>query len=105
MSEIDSTPIYVGAGLEGVPAWLRGQAAACSEELSRLRSQLAPLEASWQQSSAAAYYQIMQENWNTAARGLFDPEVGVLGRIARAMETNVVNYAEGEGANIRTWRH
>jgi uncharacterized protein YukE len=104
MSEIDSTPIYVGAGLAGVGAWLNGQASTCAAELADLRARLAPLQDAWMQSQAADYYQGLQQNWNIAAEGLFGPE-GVLGQIAQAMNVNWGNYAEAEWANIRTWQH
>ncbi|MCP2263274.1 WXG100 family type VII secretion target [Promicromonospora thailandica] len=104
MSDIDGTTIRVGGDLAAAGSWLNQRADICSEELARLRGQLAPLQESWTESQAAEYYQALQQQWNVAADGLFGPE-GVLGQIAQAMNVNWGNYSEAEWANTRSWQH
>jgi uncharacterized protein YukE len=104
MANIDGTPIYVAADLEGAGAWLNTQATTCADDLSRLKAQLAPLADAWTASKAADYYQGLQQEWNIAAEGLFGPD-GVLGRIAQTMNVNWGNYSDAEWSNIRTWQH
>jgi uncharacterized protein YukE len=104
MPDIDGTPIYVGADLQNAGTWLNSEAATCSEELARLKAQLAPLQEAWTLSQAADYYQGLQQEWNIAAEGLFGPD-GVLGQIAQAMNVNWGNYSDAEWSNIRTWQH
>jgi uncharacterized protein YukE len=104
MPDIDGTPIYVSTELGNAGAWLNTQATTCSEDLSRLKAQLAPLADAWTQSKAADYYQGLQQEWNIAAEGLFGPD-GVLGQIAHAMNVNWGNYSDAEWSNIQTWQH
>lgn len=104
MADIDGTPIYVANELSGAGAWLNTQATTCSDDLARLKAQLAPLAEAWTQSQAAGYYQGLQQEWNIAAEGLFGPD-GVLGQIAHAMNVNWGNYSDAEWSNIKTWQH
>ncbi|MCO6004195.1 hypothetical protein NE236_04315 [Actinoallomurus purpureus] len=104
MDGIDHSQMFVSAGLEGAGAWMNNQAAHCSDELARLKAQLAPLQEAWTLSKAADYYQGLQQEWNIAAEGLFGP-AGVLGQIAHAMNVNWGNYSDAEWSNIRTWQH
>lgn len=102
MAISDSTPIAVPADLEGAGAYINGMASAISDELSSLWNQLSPLQGTWT-GSAATYYQGLQEEWNTAAAGLFAPD-GVLGQIANAMNVNWGNYSDAEADNTKTWQ-
>lgn len=104
MANVDGTPIYVGEGLSAAGTWLNSEAQKAAGELERLKSQLAPLAEAWNHSTAADYYQGLQNEWNIAAEGLFGPD-GVLGRIAHVMHVNWGNYSDAEWANIRTWQH
>jgi len=104
MANIDGTPIYVAAELEGAGTWLNTQATNCADDLARLKAQLAPLADAWTLSKASDYYQGLQQEWNIAAEGLFGPD-GVLGRIAQAMNVNWGNYSDAEWSNIQTWQH
>lgn len=104
MADIDGTPIYVGADLQNAGTWLNAQADSCAEDLARLKAQLAPLVEAWTLSTAADYYQGLQQEWNIAADGLFGPD-GVLGQIAKAMHVNWGNYTDAEWSNIKTWQH
>lgn len=104
MANIDGTPIFVAEGLSAAGPWLNSQAAICTDDLSALRAQLAPLAEAWTMSQAATYYQGLQQEWNIAAEGLFGPE-GVLGQIAHAMNVNWGNYSNAEWSNISTWKH
>nr|WP_202447252.1 WXG100 family type VII secretion target [Streptomyces sp. SID5468] len=73
-------------------------------ELHQLIVKLQPLAETWINSQASSYYEGLQQEWNTAAEGLFGPD-GVLGQIAVAMNVNFQNYSEAEWANMRTWAH
>lgn len=104
MANIDDTPIHVGEDLGAAGAHMRAVAGHIEGELQQLRNKLQPLVESWRNSKAAAYYEEMQTEWNTASEGLFG-EDGVLGRIAHVMDVNWGNYCDGEWANIKTWQH
>jgi WXG100 family type VII secretion target len=102
MSFNDGTPIAVPTDLEGAGTYINGQASAIADELAALARQLAPLEGTWT-GQAAVYYEGLQQEWNTAAEGLFAPD-GVLGQIAHAMNVNWGNYSDAESSNVRTWQ-
>jgi WXG100 family type VII secretion target len=102
MSFSDATPIAVPTDLEGAGAYLNGMAATISEELSALWNQLSPLQSTWT-GSAATYYAGLQQEWDTAAAGLFAPD-GVLGQVAHAMNVNWGNYSNAEADNTKTWQ-
>ncbi|WP_405883132.1 WXG100 family type VII secretion target [Streptomyces sp. NBC_01136] len=103
MSGIEGTPIKVPLDLEAAGATINAKAQTITEELHALWSKLQPLEATWM-GQAHAYYDGLQQEWNTAAAGLFAPE-GVLGQIASAMHVTWGNYADSEAANSATWKH
>jgi WXG100 family type VII secretion target len=99
----DATPIAVPVDLEGAGTHLNNVAAAISGELEALwMNKLEPLQSTWT-GRAATYYQGLQQEWNTAAAGLFAPD-GVLGQIARAMNVNWGNYSYAEADNTQTWQ-
>jgi uncharacterized protein YukE len=104
MADIDGTEIYVGEGLGAAGNKINGHAAHMAGELENLKRKLQPLVESWRQSTAATYYQDMQNEWSIAAEGLFGPD-GVLGQIAHTMNVNWGNYTDAEWSNIQTWRH
>lgn len=99
----ESVPILVRQELEGVGAYLNGQAADISEELSQLAAYINQLPEVWS-GSASTYYQGLQTEWNIAAEGLFGPD-GVLGEISQAMNVTWGNYSDAEWSNTRTWQH
>lgn len=100
----DTTPILVEAELAEVGPRIYASAEEIIGELQRLVQLLVPLQETWTTSEAAADYEIMQQEWNTAANGLFGPD-GVLGNVAAVMNINFTNYSDAEFANISTWRH
>jgi uncharacterized protein YukE len=102
MANIDESLIAVPLDLEGAGAYLNAQAQQMADELAKLWSQLEPLSI-WT-GKAKTYYEGLQQEWNTAAAGLFAPD-GVLGQIANAMHTTWGNYSEAEASNARTWQH
>jgi WXG100 family type VII secretion target len=100
---VDSTPIAVQLdSLEEVQYWMNYRASLITEKLSALAAQLDPLQATWS-GQTATYYQGLQQEWDTAAAGLFGPD-GVLGDIARAMHIVWNNYSTAEWDNSRTWQ-
>jgi uncharacterized protein YukE len=103
MADVDGTRLYVGEGLAAAGDYINSRSAQIVDELEALKAKLAPLEAAWKLSKAAAYYQDRQVEWNLGADGLFDHD-GVLGEIARTMRVAWGNYEEAEWANIRTWQ-
>jgi uncharacterized protein YukE len=109
VADIDSSTIMVQDELEGAGAYIRGQAQAVADELSRLQAKLAPLPDFWRGTgtvagnSAADQFQQRQQEWNNAAEGLFGPD-GDLGLIAHAMDVAWANYSEAEWANIQSWQ-
>lgn len=102
MANIDETLIAVPLDLEGAGTYLNSQAQQMADELARLWSQLETLSI-WT-GSAHTYYEGLQQEWNTAAAGLFAPD-GVLGQIANAMHVTWGNYSEAEASNTRTWQN
>jgi WXG100 family type VII secretion target len=98
----DSTPIAVPTDLEASGAYINSQASAIADELAALAQQIEPLQSTWT-GQAATYYQGLQQEWNTAAEGLFGPD-GVLGQIANAMNVNWGNYSDAEASNVQTWQ-
>ncbi|MFE0464923.1 WXG100 family type VII secretion target [Kitasatospora sp. NPDC058965] len=100
----DATSILVHAQLGEVGPHIHASAEEIIGELQRLVQLLEPLRDTWTTSEAAADYEIMQQEWNTAAEGLFGPN-GVLGNVAAVMNVNFVNYSDAEWANVSTWRH
>ncbi|GAA1274279.1 hypothetical protein GCM10009665_72270 [Kitasatospora nipponensis] len=104
MPRNDSTSILVHSQLGEVGPRIHASAEEIIAELQRLVQLLAPLKDSWNSSEAAADYEILQQEWNTAAEGLFGPG-GVLGNVAAVMNVNFVNYSDAEWANVSTWRH
>jgi uncharacterized protein YukE len=103
-SSIDAKPIFVSEDLGQVGPTLNAKAQAIADELSKLKSELAPLQEAWRESQSATYYQDMQNEWDIAADGLLGPN-GILGQIAQAMHANWGNYTEAEWSNIATWKH
>jgi uncharacterized protein YukE len=101
---IESSLIQVPVDLEGAGAYINGVAETVTEELQRLRTQLAPiLDGGWT-GSASGYYSGLQSEWDIAAEGLLGPD-GVLGQIAHAMHVTWGNYSAAEWANAQTWQH
>jgi hypothetical protein len=102
---VDDTPIAVPALLEAAGTHINGQAAVIAGELEALKHRLLGLHETWT-GSAAADYEILQQEWNLAAQGLFggNGAPGVLGEIAQAMNVNWGNYSDAEFGNVQTWR-
>lgn len=101
---IDGAQIRVSDMLSDAGAKINAKALAIADDLAQLKSELVPLQEDWKESTAATYYQDMQNEWDIAANGLFGPD-GVLGRIAHAMHVNWANYSEAEWSNVSTWKH
>jgi uncharacterized protein YukE len=72
-------------------------------ELTGLTALLAPLAEAWT-GAAAAGHEDVQSEWNTASRNLMT-DVGTLGALGHASNTNWTNYVETEAANLASWRH
>ena len=104
MPRNDMTSILVHAQLSEVGPHIHASAEEIIGELQRLIQVLEPLKDTWNISQAADDYHVLQQEWNTAAAGLFGPD-GVLGNVAAVMNVNVANYADAEFANVSTWRH
>jgi WXG100 family type VII secretion target len=102
MADPASSHLRVPAQLELAGQQLNGKAAQIVDQLEALIAKLAPLQDTWE-GPAQSYYQGLQAEWNIAADGLFG-QTGVLGKIASAMNVSWNNYAEGEWANVRTWK-
>ena len=102
MSNIDSASILVGDELEAAGSSINTQATAIADELAKLVAQISPLADTWT-GAAAQYFSVLQQEWNTAANGLFGPG-GVLGEIANAMNVSWNNYCDAEFANVSTWQ-
>jgi uncharacterized protein YukE len=100
----DATSILVHAQLGEVGPHIHASAEEIIGELNRLIQLLEPLKDTWNTSQAQADYEILQQEWNTAAAGLFGPD-GVLGNVAAVMNVNFANYSDAEWANVSTWRH
>ncbi|WP_406175074.1 WXG100 family type VII secretion target [Streptomyces sp. NBC_00996] len=105
MPNPDSLPILVTTGLGDAGPIIVNRADDCIDRLNELKRRLTPLAESWIRSQAAGYYQDQQTEWDQAAVGLFDPQVGVLGEIARALNISYQNSAEAELSNIQTWNN
>jgi uncharacterized protein YukE len=111
VANIDNSRIMVGDELEGAGPYIRGQAQAIMDELTKLKGMLAPLPDYWKSTNwgghgpgAAQAYQDVQNEWDLSAQTLLGPDgVGVLGDIAHAMDVAWVNYGDAELANTRTW--
>jgi len=110
VSDVTSAQIKVGAQLSGAGSYVNGIATQLSEELDALRSALAPLQDSWNQSQAATMYQDDMDLWNMSALALFGTSdgtyqagQGVLGAIAVLLDTNNNNYVDAESSNVKTW--
>jgi WXG100 family type VII secretion target len=101
MAVSPSDRISVQPDLEVAGSRLNQQAQDIADELHALASYLDGLAEIWT-GSAAGYYQGLQQEWNTAADGLFGPD-GVLGTIAAALDANWANYSEAEWNNSQTW--
>ena len=100
---VDDVSIKVPFHLQTASTTINAAAEAITDELHALYQQLLPLETTWM-GQAHTYYDGLQQEWNTAAEGLFGPD-GVLGQIARAMGVNWNNYADSEASNAGTWQH
>ena len=103
MAAVDGTSIQVPTDLEGASTYIRSMAETMIGQLQTLWSQLEPLQSTWT-GQAQQYYQGLQDEWNTAANGLFAPD-GVLGQVGAAVGTSWTNYADAETSNAGTWRH
>ena len=102
MGNIDGTLIAVPYEVEAAGAKLNAAAEQMADELAALWRQLEVLSI-WT-GQAKSYYEGLQQEWNTAAAGLFAPD-GVLGQIANAMHVTWGNYADAEASNSQTWQH
>src|SRR5262245_35946294 len=89
--------IEVPPDLENAGKLLQAQADAITGRLRTLNQQLAPLADVWK-GQAAVFYQEKQQQWDTAALGLFGP-TGVLTQISVAMNLTYDNYDQAELAN------
>jgi len=102
MTNVDGASLMVAAELEGAGAHINGVAAGLADELKSLAAALQPISETWT-GTASANYEILQQEWNYAAMGLFGPD-GVLGEIAQAMNVNWGNYADAEWSNSQSWQ-
>jgi WXG100 family type VII secretion target len=102
MADPTTSNLRVPAELELAGQQLNGKANQIVDQLEALIAKLAPLQDTWE-GPAQSYYQGLQNEWNIAADGLFGP-TGVLGQVAAAMNVSWNNYADGEWANVRTWK-
>ncbi len=84
--------------LETAVGDLSAGVAAQGQRLSELRSDIAPLVASWQGSAQAAYH-AHQARWDNAWGELSD----ALTQFQRATDTAVMHYQAGEAANVSSW--
>jgi uncharacterized protein YukE len=102
---VDGTNIIVPMTLEDAGAYIEGQASIIVGELETLKAKLTAFEPTWT-GTAAGDWNILQQEWNIGAQGLFggNGEPGVLGDIAHAMHVNWSNYSDAEWANSQTWR-
>lgn len=100
---VDSVPIFVTDDVSQVGTWLTARAGQMAEQLAALSTQLDPIRETWS-GLAAGNYEALQLEWNIAAEALFAPD-GLLGVIARAMDTTWDNYRISEAANVKTWQH
>jgi WXG100 family type VII secretion target len=103
-SDAIDTPITVTAAVSEASADLVNRANVIIDELNTLYAAINGLQGEWT-GSAATDYQILQNEWNIGAQGLFgaDGAPGVLGEIAQAMGVVAANYYDAEEANIKTW--
>jgi WXG100 family type VII secretion target len=102
MVDIENAHIVIPIGLDDAPRALRYDAKVLQDELDDLAKLLAPIHEDWTGQAGAAY-QHVQDRWNADATALFDPEVGLLGQIADALQKVADNYHLGEKFNVRTW--
>jgi uncharacterized protein YukE len=100
---IDSREIAVPVSLEQAGPYLNSMAQTIEDELMTLRNQLQPVLDTWDGENKRNY-EVLQQEWNTAADGLLGPE-GVLGQVAHAMNITWQNYTDCEWANVKTWKH
>jgi uncharacterized protein YukE len=99
MSYSDSIPIGVQHELSTAGATVNAKAQEIADELASLAAYLQTVP--WA-GTAAQQYHDLQDEWNSAANGLFGPD-GVLGQIAQALDITWGNYSEAEWANTTTW--
>ncbi|GGK78771.1 WXG100 family type VII secretion target [Mangrovihabitans endophyticus] len=97
-----SSNLKVPADLEQAGARLNQMADAITEKLVDLKKRLAPLDETWQD-EARERYRHLQNEWDSAADGLFGVNDSVLSAISRTLNVAWDNYSECEWANIRTW--
>jgi uncharacterized protein YukE len=102
---IDGARIAVPTMLELAGRHINDQAAVIVGELEALKSLLLPLQETWT-GQAAADYELLQQEWNLGAQGLFggNGAPGVLGEIAMAMHIVWNNYSDAEFSNVQMWR-
>ena len=105
MPSPDSLPILVTTGLGEAGPTVVNRADDIIDRLNQLKSQLAPLAESWTRSRAAGFYQEQQAKWDQAATALLDPQAGILGEIARALNISYQNSTDAELSNIQTWNN
>ena len=105
MGFTEAIPILVQDELESAGPAVSARAAALSDQLTSLQNYIqANIPETWTGRSSHGY-QHYQQLWHTAAHGLFDPQDGVLGQIASALNVIWLNYAASETANTVTWQH
>ncbi|WP_329366236.1 WXG100 family type VII secretion target [Streptomyces sp. NBC_01483] len=105
MPNPDGLPILVTVGLGEAGPTVVNRADDIIDRLNDLKTRLAPLAESWNRSQAAGYYQEQQAKWDQAATALLDPQVGILGDIARALNISYQNSTDAELSNIQTWNN
>ena len=95
--------IVVPADLSTSGTTIGGIAQSIEDELSSLKSALAPLAVTWTGTAQNSWDSLMTM-WDQAATNLMTT-TGSLGSIGQVATTNWTNYSDCETANTNTWAH
>jgi hypothetical protein len=102
---VEGSHLKVPATLQNAGHRVSTDASTIIGALETLGNQLRPLQDSWT-GDAYTYFNLLQQEWNVSALGLFGDGVthpGLLGNIAAALDAAWYNYVTGQNANTRTW--
>jgi uncharacterized protein YukE len=103
MVDVSGAQIKVPADLGDLSPQIRNTCAQISDMLTSLNSNLQALKAFWMGLASDGHTSVHTE-WATAETNLLT-EVGVLGGLGNATNTNYLNYVDAETSNTQSWAH
>jgi hypothetical protein len=106
---VEDSDLHVPTELGDAGPYVRKIAGTVMQQLSTLKNQLVPLQATWHDPGfgASSWFEGLELEWRMSAMGLFGDETsgnpGILGDIAHRLDVSWYNYVTTQQTNTKQW--